>query len=138
MKKNLIRTLTLTAAALTVAIAAYGQSPLTAKVPFSFRVNGAVLPAGDYNIGPLSRATVNVLMVAGRHNSKAAIALTNSRNESDQSRSRLVFSCGEISGCDLVQAWDDQGYGWAFPKPRLNAAEKERIAMVPLHRSNAD
>jgi hypothetical protein len=137
MKKNLIRTLTLTAAALTAA-AAYGQTPMTAKVPFSFRIDGATLPAGEYNIGPLSRGTRNVLMLAEKQTNKTAMALRNGGYEGDKGRPRLVFSCRETSGCVLLRAWDNQGNGWAFPKPRLTSSEKERIAMVPLHRSDAE
>ncbi len=137
MKKNLIRVLTITVAALTVGAAAYAQTRMIAEVPFSFRVNGAVLPAGNYQVGPISPASLNALVLSDTHSKKAAVSLANTTTNGKRDRPRLVFRCGDVAGCYLIQAWDDQGYGWEFPKPRITPAEKERIAVVPIRRSEA-
>ena len=105
MKKSLIRTLTLTAAALTLGTAAYAQTRLIAEVPFSFRVNGSVLPAGNYDIGPSTPGTLSVLKLADRHSHKSALVLANGANEGEKGRQRLIFRCGDVTGCALIQAW---------------------------------
>jgi hypothetical protein len=137
MKKNSIRVLTITVAALTVGAAAYAQTRMIAEVPFSFHINGTVLPAGNYNVGPMSAASLHTLVLSDQHTNKAAVTLATSTTEGKRDRPRLVFRCGDVSGCYLIQAWDDQGYGWEFPKPRLTPAEKERVAEVPIRRSEA-
>ena len=51
MKKNLSRSLMLTAVALTLGVAAYGQqSPHREQLPFAFRTSGVNHSAGDYAV----------------------------------------------------------------------------------------
>jgi hypothetical protein len=137
MKKNSIRVLTITVAALTVGAAAYAQTRMIAEVPFSFHINGTVLPAGNYSVGPMSAGSLHTLVLSDKHTNKAAVALVSSTTEGERDRPRLVFRCGDVSGCYLIQVWDNQGFGWELPKPRLTAAEKERVAVVPIRRSEA-
>jgi hypothetical protein len=128
MKKNLNRTLMLTAAVLTLgAAAAYGQNRVTADVPFSYRIVGAELPAGEYAVmqqGPFT-------MLRNVANGQAKMAMTTSRvSEAKDRGARLVFRCGDESGCSLAQVWTGDGNGWQLYTPRLTAGEKERLAVV--------
>jgi hypothetical protein len=138
MKNTWIRSLTLTAVALTLGTAAYAQTRMTATVPFSFRINGTVLPAGEYAIGTLSTSNISVVKIADRSHKNAAFALASSGVQGKSEEPRLVFRCGDVMGCTLIQAWDDNGYGWEFQKPRLAPTEKGLLAVVPLHRASAD
>ncbi len=134
MHTNWIRTLILSAAALTMGSAAYGQSRPVADIPFSFRVNGTELPAGKYSIDRLdSNARMVVRLTDGNMN-KVAMASTEVHGE--EGNPRLIFSCREGNVCTLVQAWDTRGNGLLFTaKP--TSAEKERLAVIPLRRSKA-
>ena len=137
MKKNL-STLIFTAAVLTLGAAAYAQTPLIANVPFSFHVNGAVLPAGNYQIAPATNGTMAALKVADQDTRRSAYVLADSAYEATTGNPRLIFRCGDVSGCALIQVWGDSGYGWAFHAPKLSPAEKERLAVVPLRRTDAE
>lgn len=136
MKTNWIRTLTLSAAALTMGSAAFAQSRLVAQIPFAFKVNGTELPAGNYSIERPQIANRNVLLLTDGHNSKMVMGINASGNE--PASARLIFRCGESSGCALAEVWDSQGSHVNFPKPKLTSAEKERLAVVFLRRSEAD
>jgi hypothetical protein len=135
MKTNWIRTLTLSAAALTMGSALYAQSRLVAEVPFSFRVNGTEMPAGKYRVEAI-RGDAKVVHLTDGHNQK--MAMGTAAGYGDAKQARLVFSCRESSGCTLAQVWDGKGSGIELPKPKMTSAEKERLAVVVLHRSEAD
>lgn len=52
MKTNLLRTVLIAAAAVTTAASAYAQHHYQVKIPFAFKAQGAIPPAGDYVIAP--------------------------------------------------------------------------------------
>src|SRR6202041_2713103 len=135
MTTNWIRTLTLSAAALTMGSAAYAQTRLVADVPFSFQINGTEMPAGNYWIDRPSIGTRSVVHLNDGHNHKMAMGTVNNANE--PGAARLVFSCGETSGCRLAELWDGSGAQVTFPKPKLTSAEKERLAVVIVRKSEA-
>jgi hypothetical protein len=135
MKTNWIRTLTLSAAALTMGPALYAQTHLVAEIPFSFRVNGTEMPAGKYQVEGL-RADLKVVRLTDGHNQGMAMGITAGYGVPGEAR--LVFSCRESSGCSLAQVWNGSGTGLAFAKPKPTSAEKERLAVIVLHRSEAD
>ncbi len=135
MNPNWIRTLTLSAAALTMGSALYAQSHLVAEIPFSFRVNGTELPAGKYRVESL-HADIRVAYLTDGRSQKMAMGIN--AGYGDTKEARLVFSCRESSGCTLAQIWDGTGKGLEFPKAKMTSAEQERLAVVVLHRSEAD
>jgi hypothetical protein len=53
--KNLTKNMMIAAAALVVAAGAAQAQTIKAEVPFSFRVAGTVLPAGEYRVVTQSR-----------------------------------------------------------------------------------
>lgn len=133
MRTNWIPTLTLSAAVLLLTSAASAQSRDTAKIPFSFRVGTAEMPAGTYQIRP-AIATLNVVEVTNGRDTKMALGRV--AGYGDEKGARLVFSCRESIGCALTEIWYDDGMGVALPKPKLTSAEKERLAVIPLSRSS--
>ncbi len=135
MHTNWIRTLTLSAAALTLGSAAYAQSGAVAQIPFSFRINGTELPAGKYSIDKPDTNARLVVRLADGHINKVAMATYEAVGE--PGNPRLVFSCREGSICTLVQAWDSKGDGLQFNAPKSNSAEKERLAVIPIGRSKS-
>ena len=135
MKTNWVRTLTLSAAALTMGSALYAQSNLVAKIPFSFKVNGTELPAGKYRVDAV-RGDAKVVYLTDGHNQKMAMGTAAGYGDSKQAR--LIFSCRESNGCTLAQIWDGKGAGIEFAKPKIASAEIEHLAVVVLHRSEAE
>jgi hypothetical protein len=135
MKANWFRTVILSAAALTLGSAAYGQSRLIADIPFSFRMHGAEMPAGRYWVEQNTLARTVVGLNDGT-NHQLAMGIGETGRE--PGAPRLIFSCRESSGCILAEVWDNNGTGVVFPKPKLTSAEKERLAAVILHRSEAE
>jgi hypothetical protein len=133
MNKNFVRPLILTAAALALGVAANAQGPMVANVPFSFTVNGKTLPAGSYTVGRLGLANASVIMVQERHTGKSAFTIVSDATDERHGTPRLVFRCYGGSGCQLAEAWKDYGQGWQIPTPRVKPAEKELIAVIPLH-----
>jgi hypothetical protein len=135
MKANWFRTVILSAAALTMGSVAYGQSRLIADIPFSFRMHGTEMPAGRYWVEPNTLARTVVRLTDG-NNQQLAMGIGATGHE--QSAPRLIFSCRESSGCSLAEVWTGNGTGVVFPQPKLTSAEKERLAAVILHRSEAE
>ena len=136
MKMNWVRAMTLSAAALTLGSAAYGQSRLVADIPFSFRINGTEIPAGTYSVERMQSSASNVVLLTDGHNHKMVMGITDHYGK--QNAPRLIFSCRENGACTLAQVWDDRGVGVKFATPKLTSAEKERLAVVFLHRPEAD
>ena len=135
MKMNWVRAITLSAAALTLGSAAYGQSRLVADIPFSFRINGTEIPAGTYSVERMQNAGTNVVLLTNGHDHKMVMGISDYYGE--QNAPRLVFSCREGGACTLAQVWDGRGAGVKFGTPKLTSAEKERLAVVYFRRSDA-
>lgn len=136
MKTNWIRTLTLSAAALTMGSAAYAQTRGIVDIPFAFRVNGTQMPAGHYSLETPFASVRNVQLLTDGQHQKFIMGGVGATSE--PGAARLVFSCTDKSGCSLVQLWDYNGAGIALPQPKISPAEKERRAVVRLHKSEAE
>ena len=135
MKTNWVRTLMLSAAALTLGSAAYGQSRMVAEIPFSFRVNGTELPAGSYSVERPMNTARDVVQFSNGRDIKVVFGF--SAHAYAQGPARLIFTCRETGECSLVQVWDTYGAGIEF-KSKMTSAEKERLAVIVLRRSAAD
>jgi hypothetical protein len=133
MKKNMNRTLMLTAAALTIGAAAiYGQGNIVANIPFAFHAAGGAHAAGTYNVLSISQNN-GVLALRNAETGKAVIlgiGVPEGGSRYGDSRARLVFRCGDESGCALSQVWASSSQGWSFAAPRLKPSELEHVAVV--------
>jgi hypothetical protein len=139
MKKNLNFAPMLTAAVLTLsAAAAYGQAPLNANIPFAYRTSNASLAAGKYTIMPMTRGSLSVVRIENLATGTSDMVLAGAPIDKASGAARLVFKCGDVHGCALAEAYDDNGRGWKFNTPRLTGAEIERLAVVLLHRTDAE
>jgi hypothetical protein len=138
MKKNL-STLLLTAAGMTLsAAAAYGQIPLKANVPFAFRTSNASLAAGKYAITNLEAGDARLMRIENLNSRHSIYLAGNPQVNKTPGKARLVFRCGEVSGCALAEAYTDDGHGWKFSPPRRTSEEKERVAVLLLHRADGE
>jgi len=120
--------------------AAYGQDSLTANIPFAFQIRGSEMAAGNYSVSPMTQKSgIPVMRVRNRATGEGKLILVqNSATDVKGASPRLIFRCGDLSGCALAKVWTAGGYGWELPMPRLNADERERLAVVFLHRSEAE
>lgn len=134
MKKNLNRTLLLTAAALTLsAAAAYGQIKITANIPFAFRTGGTMHAAGTYDVIAIS-SIHKVLALRDESTGKAVmlgLGTPEGGSTVGQSHPRLVFRCGNERGCVLSEVWTNDGYGQSYGA-RPKSSEPEHLAVVYL------
>jgi hypothetical protein len=153
MKTNLTRTLILAAVALTSAASAFAQYKVAATIPFPFRTFGRDLPAGDYSILQVSNVGGAQFMLRNQTNGKSTILqIAMAAEDSKNVRPRLVFRCGNVSGCTLSAVWlsDDvsgctlstvwlsDGRGWKLPTPRLKPTEIERMALIYFEPTKAE
>lgn len=128
---HMIRTLTLSAAALTLATAGYAQTRGVVDIPFAFKVNGKTMPAGKYELNRPFHNSGAAGLIELTHDGVSRYASGISTGAAaDPGWTKLVFTCGDASGCTLVQLHDRYGAGIEFKEPKLNAAEKERRAEV--------
>lgn len=139
MKTNLSFAPMLTAAVLTLsAAAAYGQAPLNASVPFAFETTNASLTAGKYAVMPMTNRSLSVVRIENLGTGNSTMVIAAASIDKAPGGARLVFKCGSVRGCALAEAYDDYGRGWKFSTPRLTSAEIERVAVVYLHRTDAE
>ena len=134
MNPNWIRTLTLSAAALTMGPRSTRSRIWSPRFRF-LPGHGTQLPAGKYRVESL-HADIRVAYLTDGRSQKMAMGIN--AGYGDTKEARLVFSCRESSGCTLAQIWDGTGKGLEFPKAKMTSAEQERLAVVVLHRSEAD
>jgi len=138
MKKNL-STLLLTAVGMTLsAAAAYGQGPMRADVPFQFHTTNTTLIAGKYSIAPAPKGNAQVIQITNLDSRRTSFVLANQSATEASGRARLVFRCGDVSGCALVEAYTGSGQGWKLSPPRAPKEEKQYVAVIFLHRNDAD
>jgi len=130
MKKNFSRNLILAAAALAFGSAAYGQSKVTATIPFTFRASDGAHPAGTYAV--LSKPGDAVLQLRNESNGHSInLPIGNPEGGgSGEARPRLVFHCQDDGGCVLAQVWTANGKGFSYPAPQVTAPKTESAVVV--------
>jgi hypothetical protein len=118
-----------------IAVAAYGQDRLTANVPFSFRTIGGVQPAGQYALVQDGDVT-KLQNVATGKSTFVGIGVRDGDNQ--RNTPRLVFTCGNESGCALTSVRIDDGREWRFQAPKLKASEEARVTVIYLGSKDAE
>jgi hypothetical protein len=118
-----------------IAVAAYGQDRLAANVPFSFRTIGGVQPAGQYAVVQDGDVT-KLQNVATGKSTWVGIGVRDGDNQ--RNAPRLVFTCGNESGCALTSVRIADGREWRFQTPKLKASEEARVAVIYLGSQDAE
>jgi len=111
------------------AAAAYGQTKITAEIPFSFRTAAGVQPAGQYAVIP-ANLDGDVLAIQSVETGRSTLLGIGARDGANDTRPRLVFHCGSESGCALTGVWMSDGRRWAFKTPKIKPSEQEHVAVV--------
>jgi hypothetical protein len=134
-----LNSLLITAAGLTLSsIAAYGQNHIVANVPFSFRTAAGVQPAGQYVIAPTGYDAVAMTLKNAETGKSSILGLGTPNGVEKQNSPRLVFLCGNESGCALTGVVAADGRGWTYKAPRLKPSETERVAVVYCESKQAE
>ncbi len=111
---------------------------LQVNVPFSFRVENAVLPAGRYLIAPAGTSNLNLLVFRNEDNGQAVMVMTEPLSPKAEvpQKSELVFT--RVGKLDyLTQIWESDTYdGNAIPEKALersHGSETPQQHTVPAH-----
>jgi hypothetical protein len=131
MKTNLSRTLILTAVALTGAAAVYAQDRVAADVPFAFRAAGQQFDAGAYYISQSGPGAILTLLNQDSGRTKFVTTATPGDDSKDLNP-KLIFHCGDQSGCALSAVQLANGHAWKLRISHLRPSEMERIEVVPV------
>ena len=139
MKTNLTRTLILTAVALGSAAAVSAQGNVTADVPFAFRAAGQEFNAGTYYVSQYGHSGSGMLVLMNQDAGRTKFVTTAAPADiSKESSPKLVFRCGDESGCGLSAVQLANGRAWKLRVPHLKPSELERIAVIYLDRKQAE
>ncbi|HLX44813.1 MAG TPA: hypothetical protein VKR43_15310 [Bryobacteraceae bacterium] len=139
MKTNLTRTLILTAVALSGAAAVSAQDKVAADVPFAFRAAGQEFDAGTYYVSQYGHSGSGMLMLMNQDAGRTKFVATAAPEDvSNGSAPKLVFRCGDESGCALSAVQLANGRAWKLRVPHLKPSELERIAVIYLDRKQAE
>jgi hypothetical protein len=133
MKTNLTRTLILAAVSLTGAASVHAQDKVAADVPFAFRAAGVEFDAGAYYISQSGHTGVLMLLNEASGSTKL-VTTAAPGDDSKHASPKLVFRCGNQSGCALSAVSLANGRTWEIRTPHLKPSELERIAVVYFDR----
>ena len=144
MRNNLlISLLALGSLCVLTGVQAFGMDTtgLQVNVPFSFRVEKTVLPAGRYLITPVDISTPNLLVIRNEDGGPALAVLTEplSPRLNAPEKSELVFT--RVGNLDyLTQIWDsDTNEGNGIPEKALtgqsNGSQAPQQHSIPAHKS---
>jgi hypothetical protein len=129
--KNLTKNMTIAAAALLVAVGAVQAQTIQAEVPFSFRVAGTVLPAGEYRVETTpSHGGAPIFWLVNADAQRSVVTMTypaiSGKLDGDP---KLTFECSGAR-CSLVQLSSGQGKTYRFSHPSLGREESTRVAVI--------
>jgi hypothetical protein len=120
----------LLAAALTLSAAAsYGQSRVTANIPFPFQTIAGVQAAGQYGF---SQADYFVQLTNLATGKSSFLGIGVPEGNDGSKPPQLVFTCGSESGCALTSVQLADGRSWSYKAPRLKPSEVARVAVISL------
>ena len=141
MKAIANRLIVFAVSAIAFGTVAFGQTRMTAEIPFAFHTVRGTLPAGTYEVSDVSLAGVPHLVVlrnkASQQTAVAGNATFNAYRKAD-GKSSLVFSCVEHN-CALT-AIRTSGYSLEYRAPRISRNEEGKMAVIsiPMKQVNAD
>ena len=134
--KNLTTNLILAAIALAAPGIASAQQ-LKAEIPFGFRVQGTMLPAGAYTVTKEDTSGVPKFLlrsVASGHSILLVNPIQGDPKKAWESGGAAVleFECGD-SGCVLNRLWSRRGTpAYRFSHPKAEKGERTHLAVIRL------
>jgi hypothetical protein len=135
--KSMTTKLMVTAAAMLMAGLASAQT-VTAQIPFAFRADGAVLPAGAYSLTTRAAANTRVFYVQNRRSLRSVIVIPEAslNATATPASAKLIFRC-QGENCALTQIWTggSTAYQLHVPRPSKN---NEMVRIVTLQAERAE
>ncbi|MEP6716278.1 MAG: hypothetical protein ABJC09_11945 [Terriglobia bacterium] len=125
MKKVANRMILIAVGALTLGSVVYGQTAMTAEIPFAFRASGTTMPAGKYQVRS-ERMNTGVVVVQMRNvaANRSVLAVGGPPDWRNEGKARITFLCRPDS-CYLSQIRTQSGTtSYAAPK----AAPHDHVA----------
>ena len=128
--KNLTKNMTIAAVALMVAAGAAQAQIIKAEVPFSFRVAGTLLPAGEYRVVTQSRGGAPIFHLVNVEAHRSIMTMAYPDNSvKPGGDAKLTFECSGAQ-CALVKMSSDEGKTYGFSHPSLGRDEPTRVAVI--------
>ena len=132
------RLIVIAAGALALGSMAYGQSRMTADVPFAFRTVSGTLPAGSYEIAPQSNDSFHAVVLRNAATRKAVYAGTAMLDTWKRAADKPVIQFACVNGaCALKSIQTLSGTLEYAPASKSKKAEIAVIS-IPLKAANAD
>jgi len=141
---NFANRLMVAAATLVVAAGVASAETLKADIPFAFRVGGATMSPGTYQVKVANSGTAtSVLSLYSADTRQSAIAVPIATHDvssavANANRPVIAFECAG-NRCSLQYVWDGKdrrsAYRFATPKP---GDEPSRIAVIEMHSAKGD
>ena len=135
--KNLTTNLMLAAIALAAAPGLASAQQLKAEIPFGFRAQGTMVPAGTYTLKTDSTGGVPKFLlrsVASGYSILLANAIQGDPKKAWEATGAPVmeFECGD-SGCALNRLWSGGNYpAYRFSHPNAEKGERTHLAVIRL------
>jgi hypothetical protein len=118
------------AAALVVAAGAAQAQTIKAEVPFSFRVAGTVMPAGEYRVEARSHGGAPIFWLGNPDAHRSIVTMAYPRESVKPGGDpKLTFECSGAN-CALIQVSSGQGEAYRFSHPSLGGEEPTRVAVI--------
>ncbi|MEP6716279.1 MAG: hypothetical protein ABJC09_11950 [Terriglobia bacterium] len=91
--KKVNRMILIAAGALTLGSAVYGQTAMTADIPFAFRASGATMPAGRYEVIQRTSAGVVMVHMRNRDGNRNVLAVGWGVDSHHEGNAQITFLC---------------------------------------------
>jgi hypothetical protein len=129
--KNLTTNMMIAAAALVVATGMAQAQTIKAEVPFSFRVAGTAMPAGEYRVETTrTHGGAPIVWLVNPDAHRSVVTMAYPRNSVQAvSDPKLTFECSGTQ-CALVQVSSGSGETYGFSHPSLGRDEPTRVAVI--------
>ena len=130
--KNLTKNTMIAAAALVVAAGVVQAQSIKVEVPFSFRAAGALMPAGEYWVGPMgSGRGIPIFQLSNVDANRSIMAMpyVTENRASGSYEASLTFQCAS-SQCALVKLANGSGQTYRFASPGIGRDENSRVAVI--------
>jgi hypothetical protein len=141
---NFTTRMMIAAATLVVAAGSASAQTLKAEIPFTFRANGIVMPAGTYQVKATTQSSglpfYEIRNVNGGRSVLLAGTTPHDPNKAWAAAGNAVlsFECG-VGRCALAEVWNGpQRSAYLVPRPKLGRDEPVHTAVVVMRQDKGE
>jgi hypothetical protein len=135
--KNLTTNLMLAAIALAAAPGVVSAQQLKAEIPFAFRAQGTMVPAGTYTVTKNNTSGLPKFLLRSVASGNSILLVNPIPGDPKKAweasgAAVLEFECGD-SGCALNRLWSGHSSpAYTFSHPNAEKGERTRLAVIRL------